>query len=89
MLQTGHGDRGSLPYTVKAVSQSYRAAPVMPVVQGEVCYEGIGAFCREEIQRWMFLGVRVERRDRVSRTGPTVSGSSTHARNHTGRRRTG
>ncbi|MCC6580149.1 MAG: DUF4038 domain-containing protein [Phycisphaeraceae bacterium] len=54
MLQTGHSDRGSLPNTVKQVARSCQAAPTMPVVQGEVCYEGIGASCREEVQRWMF-----------------------------------
>ncbi|MDO9542361.1 MAG: DUF4038 domain-containing protein [Kiritimatiellia bacterium] len=54
MLQTGHGDRGSLPNTVKRVSEAYRTTPVMPVVEGEVCYEGIGEFCRQEVQRLMF-----------------------------------
>ena len=54
MLQTGHGDRSSLPNTVKQVRSSYRAQPVMPVVEGEVSYEGIGAYCGPELQRWMF-----------------------------------
>ena len=54
MLQTGHGDRGSLPNTVAKVSRSYHTTPVMPVINGEVCYEGIGEFCRQEVQRWMF-----------------------------------
>jgi hypothetical protein len=54
MLQTGHGDRSSLPNTVKQVCISYRAAPRMPVVEGEVCYEGIGAYCGPEMQRWLF-----------------------------------
>jgi len=54
MLQTGHGDRGSLPNTVKRVSEGYRTTPVMPVVEGEVCYEGIGECCRQEVQRLMF-----------------------------------
>jgi hypothetical protein len=54
MLQTGHGDRASLPNTVKQVRISRRAEPRMPVVQGEVCYEGIGAFCGPELQRWLF-----------------------------------
>ena len=54
MLQTGHGDRASLPDTVRRVSQGYRATPVMPVVEGEVCYEGIGGFCGPEVQRLMF-----------------------------------
>jgi hypothetical protein len=54
MLQTGHGDRASLPNTVKQLRVSRRAAPRMPVVEGEVCYEGIGAFCGPELQRWLF-----------------------------------
>ena len=54
MLQTGHGDRSSLPNTVKQLRTSYRAEPVMPVVEGEVCYEGIGAYCGPELQRWLF-----------------------------------
>jgi len=54
MLQTGHGDRNSLPNTVKLVSRAYQTTPAMPVVEGEVCYEGIGEFCRQEVQRWIF-----------------------------------
>lgn len=54
MLQTGHGDRSSLPNTVKQVRVSHRAAPRMPTVEGEVCYEGIGAYCGPELQRWLF-----------------------------------
>lgn len=54
MLQTGHSDRGSLPWTVKCVSEACQTAPAMPVVEGEVCYEGIGGACREEVQRWLF-----------------------------------
>ena len=54
MLQTGHGDRSSLPDTVKLVSQAYQTTPTMPVIEGEVCNEGIGEFCRQEVQRLMF-----------------------------------
>ncbi len=54
MLQTGHSDRSSIPNTVRQVRISQKAAPVMPVVNGEVCYEGIGAFCGPEVQRWLF-----------------------------------
>lgn len=54
MLQTGHGDRSSLPNTVKQVHTSYHAEPQMPVIEGEVCYEGIGAYCGPELQRWLF-----------------------------------
>ncbi|MFH1008724.1 MAG: DUF4038 domain-containing protein [Candidatus Latescibacterota bacterium] len=54
MLQTGHGDRSSLPNTVKVMAQSYSAEPRMPVLNSEVCYEGIGEQCRQEVQRIMF-----------------------------------
>lgn len=54
MLQTGHGDRNSLPNTVRLVRGSYQREPVKPVVNGEVCYEGIGECCRQEVQRLMF-----------------------------------
>jgi len=54
MLQTGHGDRTSLPNTVRSVSRAYAAEPRMPVINGEVCYEGIGGQCRQEVQRLMF-----------------------------------
>ncbi len=54
MLQTGHGDRESIPNTVKVITASYKTSPVMPVVNGEVCYEGIQEASRQEIQRFMF-----------------------------------
>ncbi len=54
MLQTGHGDRTSLPNTIQQVARSYGREPVMPVVEGEVCYEGIGEASRQEVQRLMF-----------------------------------
>lgn len=53
MLQTGHSD-SSLRNNVFRVKQSYYGEPKMPVVVGEVCYEGIGGQCREHIQRLMF-----------------------------------
>ena len=53
MLQTGHGDRSSLPFTVEAVRAS-RSDGEMPVIDSEVCYEGIGAACREDVQRYLF-----------------------------------
>jgi hypothetical protein len=54
MLQTGHGDRASLADTVKYVRQACELPPTMPVIDSEVCYEGIGESCREEVQRLMF-----------------------------------
>jgi len=54
MLQTGHGDRQSIPNTINSVRHSLDASPPMPVLVGEVCYEGIQEASREEIQRFMF-----------------------------------
>jgi len=54
MLQTGHGDRQALPNNVRTVIECYSAQPRMPVFVSEVCYEGIGSACREEVQRLMF-----------------------------------
>ena len=54
MLQTGHGGYASIPNTVRAVQRAAARTPHMPVVLGEVCYEGILEGSREEIQRFMF-----------------------------------
>jgi hypothetical protein len=54
MLQTGHGDRGSLPQTVELMSAARAEEPAMPVINAEVCYEGIMERCREDVQRLMF-----------------------------------
>jgi hypothetical protein len=54
MLQTGHDDRRSAPSTVETILNSSRAEPKMPVLVGEVCYEGIMEASREEVQRYMF-----------------------------------
>ncbi|MBC7327777.1 DUF4038 domain-containing protein [bacterium] len=54
MLQTGHSDRWSIPNTIRLLNSSYSAEPVLPLINGEVCYEGIGEACRQEVQRFMF-----------------------------------
>jgi len=54
MLQTGHSDRESVPNTVKTVTDCLAREPRMPVLVGEVCYEGILEASRPEIQRFMF-----------------------------------
>ncbi len=54
MLQTGHGDRSSLPNAVNQVVQSLARTPLVPVVNGEPCYEGILEAGREEVQRLHF-----------------------------------
>ena len=51
MLQTGHSDRASIPNTINAVTGSLQQQPRMPVINGEVCYEGIMEASRQEIQR--------------------------------------
>ncbi len=54
MLQTGHSDRLSLPNTVRRVTAEYASEPPLPVINSEVCYEGIGEASRQEVQRLMF-----------------------------------
>jgi hypothetical protein len=54
MLQTGHSDRESVPNTIETVTGSLAASPKMPVLIGEVCYEGIMEASREEVVRFMF-----------------------------------
>ncbi len=54
MLQTGHGDRGSIPNTLRQVTGSLSRTPAMPVIDAEVCYEGILEASREELQRLLF-----------------------------------
>jgi hypothetical protein len=54
MLQTGHDDRKSVPNTIQTVNRSLAASPKMPVLIGEVCYEGIQEASRQEVQRFMF-----------------------------------
>jgi len=54
MLQTGHNDRKSVPNHVKSIGKSLGRSPTMPVVVGEVCYEGILEASRSEIQRLVF-----------------------------------
>jgi hypothetical protein len=54
MLQTGHGDRTSIPNTIDRVTESLKLTPAMPVLVGEVTYEGIGEASRQEVQRFMF-----------------------------------
>jgi hypothetical protein len=54
LLQTGHSDRQSLKTTIETVVACRAAEPAMPVIDSEVCYEGIGEACRQEVQRLMF-----------------------------------
>ena len=54
MLQTGHVERLALPNTLRLVSGERAATPTMPVIDGEVCYEGIADASRQEVQRYLF-----------------------------------
>jgi hypothetical protein len=54
MLQTGHNDRKSVPNTIETLNRSLEASPKMPVLIGEVCYEGIAEASRQEVERFMF-----------------------------------
>lgn len=54
MLQTGHSGHASIAPTLAAVTAAVGREPRMPVVNAEVCYEGILEGSREEIQRFMF-----------------------------------
>jgi len=53
MLQTGHSDRRSIPNTIRLIRGSRAASPTLPVVVGEVTYEGILDTCFEDVQRFM------------------------------------
>ncbi len=54
MLQTGHGGWKSAASTIAYVSSHYSKTPVMPVVVGEVSYEGLMAGNWPDVQRFMF-----------------------------------
>jgi hypothetical protein len=43
-----------VPNTIETVNRSLAASPRMPVLIGEVCYEGIMEASRQEVQRFMF-----------------------------------
>ncbi|AZN39982.1 apiosidase-like domain-containing protein [Paenibacillus albus] len=55
MLQTGHGAYISLEPTVDMIRESVRREPRTPVINSEVCYEGIGGTSYQEVQRFTFL----------------------------------
>jgi len=54
MLQTGHSDVHSFANTVNKVVDSVARTPRIPVLVGEVCYEGIMGASWENTQRLMF-----------------------------------
>ncbi|MBN2852723.1 MAG: DUF4038 domain-containing protein [Clostridia bacterium] len=54
MLQTGHGGFTSLASTVDMVNKAVSRKPVMPVINSEVCYEGICGTSYCDIQRFLY-----------------------------------
>ncbi|HEV2498247.1 MAG TPA: DUF4038 domain-containing protein [Terriglobia bacterium] len=54
MLQTGHGDRTSYANTINKVTGELPRKPRMPVLVGEVCYEGILDENRQEVSRFVY-----------------------------------
>lgn len=54
MLQTGHGGWGSALNTLTLVNRAYTQTPSMPVINGEVCYEGHQQISWHDIQRFLF-----------------------------------
>lgn len=54
LLQTGHADRESLKPTLETIRRAVAQEPRLPVINGEVCYEGIAEASRQEVQRMMF-----------------------------------
>lgn len=53
-LQTGHSGILSFPDTIKSIKVSLKKKPKMPVLIGEVNYEGILGSSRDDIQRLTF-----------------------------------
>ena len=54
MLQTGHSGYRSLAPTIDMVTQALAHEPKLPVLVGEVNYEGIMEGSHEEVQRFVF-----------------------------------
>ncbi len=54
MLQTPHGQREAVPPTVRTMRESYADKPVMPVINGEPCYEMLMDKIPAEWPRAMF-----------------------------------
>ena len=54
MLQTGHGGFLSLAPTVAQVRSAVKREPRLPVINSEVCYEGICGTSGADVQRFLF-----------------------------------
>ena len=55
-LHMGHRDIESVQLCVRVVRELRDEAPLMPVLPGEVCFEGIGWQNWQNVQRWVFWG---------------------------------
>ena len=54
MMQTGHSGYASFGITVKMAREGFAMKPSIPLLNSEVCYEGISASNFEDVQRFMF-----------------------------------
>lgn len=54
MLQTGHSGMLTVDYTAKRIKDSVARQPKTPVINSEVCYEGIGGTSLQDVQRMLF-----------------------------------
>ncbi len=55
-MQCGHGDRSSAIRAVRMLRENRSLEPKMPMLPGEVCFEGIGWQNWQNIQRLVFWG---------------------------------
>ena len=54
-LQTGHADRSSIGDSLRALDRELTADHGLPVINSEVCYEGIAAGSSATLQRFLFF----------------------------------
>ncbi len=54
MLQTGHGSFFSLAPTIETVQRAVGRKPRLPVINSEVCYEGISGSSGADVQRFLY-----------------------------------
>ena len=61
-LQTGHADRSSIPDSRRALDRELAADHGLPVINSEVCYEGIAAGSSATLPRFLFWLICCRRR---------------------------
>jgi len=54
-LQTGHADRSSVPDSLATLERELAAEHGLPVINSEVCYEGIAGGSSATLQRFLFF----------------------------------